>query len=389
MKDNYNYIEIVNKNLKDYKDKGGKISYPFDASKFALINFGLDVQYDALSFGGDNGKAGLIKIKEKVIIINPDREDFKIGEFVVPKKLYIKESENQTIAHEIGHYAQYEENRKNYGNTLFGEENYKDSYPNILLNGEIFANKYARNLLIPKNELEKFLKENDIKGTIDLLKHDGESIRKYFGVTEFMLEVRLKELKIPFINGYYIPDQLKSSYKKYSEENLLKLMQISIGNGFGLNPDYGDSEQIAYLYNKITGENRDSGSLYMTIWRIANGKYDNYFESVCEKRIEFLNNEKRKFPEIQKKIIFERLKKEGAEKITIFGSFTRNKKGSFNDKSDIDILVKFKDNKSIFEIMKIKEDLQSLILRKVDLVLEENIRNYMVQSIEKSKEVLL
>ena len=291
MKDNYNYIEIVNKNLKDYKDKGGKISYPFDASKFALINFGLDVQYDALSFGGDNGKAGLIKIKEKVIIINPDREDFKIGEFVVPKKLYIKESENQTIAHEIGHYAQYEENRKNYGNTLFGEENYKDSYPNILLNGEIFANKYARNLLIPKNELEKFLKENYIKGTIDLLKHDGELIRKYFGVTEFMLEVRLKELKIPFINGYYIPDQLKSSYKKYSEENLLKLMQISIGNGFGLNPDYGDSEQIAYLYNKITGENRDSGSLYMTIWRIANGKYDNYFESVCEKRIEFLNNE--------------------------------------------------------------------------------------------------
>ena len=85
----------------------------------------------------------------------------------------------------------------------------------------------------------------------------------------------------------------------------------------------------------------------------------------------------------------EKLKKEGAEKITIFGSFTRNKKCSFNDKSDIDILVKFKDNKSIFEIMKIKEDLQSLILRKVDLVLEENIRNYMVQSIEKSKEVLL
>ena len=387
MKDSY-IIEIVNKNLKDYKKKGGKISYPFDASKFALINFGLDIQYDALSFGGDNGKAGLIRIKEKTIIINPDRADFKIGEFIVPKELYIKESENQTIAHEIGHYAQYEENRKNYGNVLFGEENYKDSYPNILLNGEIFANKYARNLLMPKNELEKFLKENDIKETINLLKHDGELIRKYFGVTEFMLEVRLKELKIPFINGYYIPDQLKSGYKKYSEENLLKLMQISIGNGFGLNPDYGDSEQIAYLYNKITGENRDSGSLYMTIWRISNGKYD-YFKRICEKRIEFLNNEKRKIPEIQKKIIFEKLKKEGAEKITIFGSFTHNKKGSFNDKSDIDILVKFKDNKSMFEIMKIKEDLQSLILRKVDLVLEENIRNYMVQSIEESKEVLL
>lgn len=387
MKDS-NIIEIVNKNLKDYKDKGGKISYPFDASKFALINFDLDIQYDALSFGNDNRKAGLIKIKDKTIIINPNRADFKIGEFIVPKELYIKESENQTIAHEIGHYSQYEESRKNYGNTLFGEKNHIDSYSNILLNGEMFANKYARNLLIPKNELEKFLKENDIKGTIDLLKHDGQLIRKYFGITEFMLEVRLKELKIPFINGYYIPDQLKSSYKKYSEKNLLKLMQISIGNGFGLNPDYGDSEQIAYLYNKITGENRDSGSLYMTIWRIANGKYD-YFERVCEKRIEFLNNEKRKFPEIQKKIILEKLKKEGAEKITIFGSFTHSKKGSFNDKSDIDILVKFKENKSMFEIMRIKEELQSLILRKVDLVLEENIRDYMAESIEQSKEILL
>lgn len=157
MKDS-NIIEIVNKNLKDYKDKGGKISYPFDASKFALINFDLDIQYDALSFGNDNRKAGLIKIKDKTIIINPNRADFKIGEFIVPKELYIKESENQTIAHEIGHYSEYEESRKNYGNTLFGEKNHIDSYSNILLNGEMFANKYARNLLIPKNELEKFLK---------------------------------------------------------------------------------------------------------------------------------------------------------------------------------------------------------------------------------------
>lgn len=83
------------------------------------------------------------------------------------------------------------------------------------------------------------------------------------------------------------------------------------------------------------------------------------------------------------------MKKEGAEKITIFGSFTHSKKGSFNDKSDIDILVKFKENKSMFEIMRIKEELQSLILRKVDLVLEENMRDYMAESIEQSKEVLL
>lgn len=385
MKDNV-LIELINQDLKDYKDKGGNISYPFDALKFALINFDLDVQYDAKSFGDDNKKAGLIRIKEKTIIINPNREDFKIGEFIVPKELYIKESENQTIAHEIGHYSKYKYDCKNE-NTLF-DANYKHSYSNILLNGEEFANKYARNLLIPKNELHKFLKENNIEKTIDLLRQNGKLIREHFGVTEFMLEIRLKELKIPFINGYYIPDQFEKNYKKYSEENLLKLMEISIGNGFGLNPDYGDSEKIAYLYNKITGENRDSGSLYMTTWRIANGKYD-YFERICEKRMEFLNNEKRRFPEIQKRIISEKLKKEGAEKITIFGSFTHNKRGAFNEKSDIDILVKFKDNKSIFEIMRIKEELQLLTLRKIDLVLEENIKNYMIESVEESKEVIL
>lgn len=299
MKDRY-IVEIVNKDLENYKNKGGEISYPFDASKFALINFDLDVQYDTLSFGGDNKKVGLIKIKEKIIIVNPNRNDFKIGEFIVPKELYIKESENQTIAHEIGHYSKYQNDYKNRGNILFDYENYMHEYPNILLNDEMFANKYARNLLMPKNELIKFLEKNHIEKTIDLLRHDGEAIRKYFGITEFMLEVRLKELEIPFINGYYIPDQLKKNYKKYSKENLLKLMEISIGNGFRLNPDYGDAEKIAYLYNQITGENRDSGSLYMTIWRISNGKYD-YFEEICERRIEFLNNERRKIPEIQKK----------------------------------------------------------------------------------------
>lgn len=385
MKDNV-LIEILNEDLKDYKNKGGKISYPFDASKFALINFDLDVQYDAIPFRDDNKKAGLIRIEKKTIIINPNREDFKIGEFIVPKELYIKESENQTIAHKIGHYSKYKYDCKNT-NTLF-HDNYMDSYSNIILNSEKFANKYARNLLIPKNELHKFLKENEIGETIDLLRQDGELIREYFGITEFMLEIRLKELKIPFINGYYISEHLEKNYKKYSEENLLKLMEISIGNGFGLNPDYGDSEKIADLYNKTTNENRDSGSLYMTIWRIANGKYD-CFERICERRIEFLNNEKRRFPEIQKRIISEKLKKEGAEKITIFGSFTHNKRGDFNEKSDIDILVKFKDNKSIFEIMRIKEELQSLTLRKIDLVLEENLKNYMIESIDKSKEVIL
>ncbi|WP_157154555.1 nucleotidyltransferase domain-containing protein [Brachyspira murdochii] len=375
---------IIEKDLKNYISKGGIIKYPFPIIDFALRNFGLDIKYDEKLFSKYKNKAGMINIKKSIININPKREDFKIGDFIVPKELYIVESENQIIAHEVGHYAKYINIDKR---ELFDKAYYIDEYSNIMLNNEVFANKYARNLLVPKNELNKFLRENEIIGTIDILR-ESSLIRKYFGITEFMLEVRLKELKIPFVNGYYIPDQLKKNNLIYSRENLLKLMEISIGNGFGLTPDYGDAEKIVYLYNKVTGENRDSGPIYMTLWRIANGKYD-HFSEICERRLRFINEQRKKIPDIQKQIILKKLEKEGANKITIFGSFVKKGKSVFNDKSDIDILVNFKEYKSIFEIMRIKDELEILLSRKVDLILENNIREYMLESIDENKEVLL
>ena len=381
---NNEIINIIEKNLKDYTDKGGVIKYPFPVTDFAIRAFGLNVIYDEKLFSKYKTKAGMINIKKSLININPKREDFKIGNFVVPKDLYIKESENQIIAHEIGHYVKYIsiDNRE-----LFDKAYYVDEYSNIMFSNEVFANKYARNLLVPKDELNKFLRENEIVGTIDILR-ESSIIRKYFGITEFMLEVRLKELKIPFVNGYYIPDQLKKDNLIYSRENLLKLLEISIGNGFGLSPDYGDAEKIVYLYNKATGENRDSGPIYMTLWRIANGKYDK-MPKVCERRLKFMNEQRKKIPDIQKQIILKKLEKEGANKITIFGSFIKKEKSVFNDKSDIDILVSFKEYKSMFEIIRIKNELEILLSRKVDLILENNIREYMIESIDENKEVLL
>lgn len=375
---------IIEKNLKDYKDKDGIIKYPFPVVDFANRNFGLDVQYNINLFSQYKNKAGMINIKKSVININPKREDFKIGNFVVPKNLYIEESENQIIAHEIGHYVKYINTDIK---SFFDKGYYIDEYSNIMLNNEVFANKYARNLLVPKDELKKFLAQNEIIGTIDLIR-ESATIRKYFGITEFMLEVRLKELKIPFVNGYYIADQLKKDNLIYSRENLLKLMEISIGNGFGLTPDYGDAEKIVYLYNKVTGENRDSGPIYMTLWRIAKGKYD-HFAEICERRLKFINEQRKKIPDIQKQIILKKLEKEGANKITIFGSFVKKDKSVFNDKSDIDILVNFKETKSMFEMIRIKNELEEMLSRKVDLVPENSIKDYMIESIEENKEVLL
>lgn len=375
---------IIEKNLKDYKNKGGIIKYPFPVVDFANRNFGLDVQYNINLFSQYKNKAGMINIKKSVININPKREDFKIGNFAVPKDLYIEESENQIIAHEIGHYVKYINTDIK---SFFDKGYYIDEYSNIMLNNEVFANKYARNLLVPKDELKKFLAQNEIIGTIDLIR-ESAIIRKYFGITEFMLEVRLKELKIPFVNGYYIADQLKKDNLIYSRENLLKLMEISIGNGFGLTPDYGDAEKIVYLYNKVTGENRDSGPIYMTLWRIAKGKYD-HFAEICERRLKFINEQRKKIPDIQKQIILKKLEKEGANKITIFGSFVKKDKSVFNDKSDIDILVNFKETKSMFEMIRIKNELEEMLSRKVDLVPENSIKDYMIESIEENKEVLL
>ena len=381
---NNEIAKIIEQNLKDYENKGGIIKYPFPVIDFAFRNFGLDVQYDERLFSKYKNKAGMINIKKSVININPKREDFKIGDFVVPKEFYIEESENQIIAHEIGHYVKY----KNIDNKdLFDKAYYVDEYSNIMFNNEVFANKYARNLLIPKDELKKFLSKNEMIGTIDLIR-ESAVIRKHFGVTEFMLEVRLKELKIPFVNGYYIPDQLKKDNLIYSRENLLTLMEISIGNGYGLTPNYGDAEKIVYLYNKATGENRDSGPIYMTLWRIARGKYD-HFAEICERRLRFINDQRRKIPDIQKQIILKKLKKEGANKITIFGSFVKKGKSIFNDKSDIDILVNFEETKSMFEMIRIKNELEQMLSRKVDLVPENSIKDYMIESIEENKEVLL
>ncbi|ASJ22777.1 hypothetical protein BHAMNSH16_06070 [Brachyspira hampsonii] len=94
-------------------------------------------------------------------------------------------------------------------------------------------------------------------------------------------------------------------------------------------------------------------------------------------------------PYIQKQIILKKLEKEGANKITIFGSFVKKEKSVFNDKSDIDILVNFKETKSMFEIMRIKNELEQMLSRKVDLVPENSIKDYMIESIEENKEVLL
>lgn len=60
------------------------------------------------------------------------------------------------------------------------------------------------------------------------------------------------------------------------------------------------------------------------------------------------------------------------ERIGLFGSFAR---GDHRESSDIDILVRFEETCTLFQLIRIENELSELIGRKVDLVTEGAIKN--------------
>ncbi|WP_213050232.1 nucleotidyltransferase family protein [Serpentinicella alkaliphila] len=55
----------------------------------------------------------------------------------------------------------------------------------------------------------------------------------------------------------------------------------------------------------------------------------------------------------------------GVVKISLFGSVARKQD---NDKSDIDFLVEFEDGRTLFDLIRLKHDLESLLDKEVDVV---------------------
>lgn len=77
------------------------------------------------------------------------------------------------------------------------------------------------------------------------------------------------------------------------------------------------------------------------------------------------------------------------EKMYLFGSSLNS---SFNEKSDVDLLVKFKQielSKYFDNYIDFKEKLESLFGRQVDLLEEQTLKNpILIRSIEQSKELI-
>ncbi len=86
------------------------------------------------------------------------------------------------------------------------------------------------------------------------------------------------------------------------------------------------------------------------------------------------------------KTIASYLKKHGAKKVAIFGSYARDEETS---KSDVDVLVEFKARISLLKIVGIQDDLKDITGKKIDLQTEKSISKYIREQVKKEMKVIM
>lgn len=79
------------------------------------------------------------------------------------------------------------------------------------------------------------------------------------------------------------------------------------------------------------------------------------------------------------------LEKEGATKVSVFGSYAR---GEEKPESDIDILVEFSEIKGLLTLARIERELSELLGVKVDLLTEKSISPYLIDGIKMEAKVI-
>jgi len=79
------------------------------------------------------------------------------------------------------------------------------------------------------------------------------------------------------------------------------------------------------------------------------------------------------------------LKKYDVKRIEIFGSYAR---GEARPDSDLDIIVEFRNRKSLLELVGIEQELEDALGIKVDLLTEAAISPYLIDAIKKESKVV-
>ena len=290
--------EAVIVDLAKYVEAGGTVVYPFPVEDFALRVFGLDVQYEDFAnvFSSDQYEPGdlfgcLFPPKryfqgiDNLILVNSARKPFVLAGKEVPKEYYQEFADRQTIAHEVGHYSDTQVHHVESQREMFDPKIHADGAESVIVypqKQETFANKYARLLLMPEDRVLMLIHKSNLSGTIDLRSTIG-LFTEEFQVTQYMIEIRLKELGVHFLNGIYIKNRNRYPYLKYSCDDLITM--IDVAKDYSRQHGYYDADSYVKQYNMLTGQTRASGALYMTLWRLMRGNYDDRCPQVFEKRV--------------------------------------------------------------------------------------------------------
>lgn len=87
-----------------------------------------------------------------------------------------------------------------------------------------------------------------------------------------------------------------------------------------------------------------------------------------------------------KKIILGILKNHDVAKAALFGSIVR---GEMTNESDIDLLIEFKDKKSLLDLVGLKLDLQEKLGLKVDVLTYKSLHPLLKDKILSEQEIIL
>ncbi len=79
------------------------------------------------------------------------------------------------------------------------------------------------------------------------------------------------------------------------------------------------------------------------------------------------------------------MRQHGAEKIAVFGSYARNEERS---NSDLDLMVWFKEQKSLLGVIRIERELSELLGVKIDLLTEQAVSPYLIDRIRQELKVI-
>lgn len=86
-----------------------------------------------------------------------------------------------------------------------------------------------------------------------------------------------------------------------------------------------------------------------------------------------------------KRKIVHLLKKQDVVKAAVFGSFARNENTL---KSDLDLIIKYKGQKSLFDLFDLKENLEKITGKKIDLLTYNSINPKLRSAILKEQKII-